>query len=314
MLRDKFLTYNRNFDYFNKFASLYRFIRNTGATVMDLLETFESCRPDLATLLEVCPPLVPRQYSLVDECTNGSSQELNFAFSSIIFPFEPQENGLEIEGISFKRYVRHEGVATGYLHRLWKEQQLMGSPTTDLYISLHTNMNKFAHPESLSAPLIMISAGTGVAPFIGFLQQRRRLKQQSSSQDVGESWLFFGCRDPNFDLLFAEDIAGFLEDSTLSHICLCFSRFFGELPAKLPEILRLKAIIPKDCKYIQDCIASSCKSNHSVNEIADKLGNIHISNDPSNDIDISTRMVELVDKKGGHVRVSKLPFLICFEL
>nr|CDS26451.1 methionine synthase reductase [Hymenolepis microstoma] len=275
-------------------------IKNTSATLMDLLATFESCRPDLNTLLEVCPPFVARQYSLIDECKEASPQELNFAFSNVDFPKDLSNHNMVIEDVTFKRYTRKTGVSTGYIHKLW-EEKLTGDSFPRIFISFRTNLNGFAHPERVSDPLIMISAGTGIAPFIGFLQQRRRFKQQSSH--VGESWLFFGCRDPNYDLLFAEELAGFLEDSTLTHICLCFSRYSGDLPSKLPAFLRSKAIVPADCKYVQDCIASSCNSKKSVEDIADKLESIQLDNSLLNDFAISVRMVQLVGESGGHVRV-----------
>lgn len=267
---------------------------------MDLLATFESCRPGLVTLLEVCPSLVARQYSLVGECNGASPQEISFAFSNVVFREDFSQESDTIDGVTFKRYMRHRGVATGYIHRLWEEKLVVGL-TPRLYISLHPNLNAFAHPESVSDPLIMISAGTGIAPFVGFLQQRRRLKQQSPN--TGESWLFFGCRDPNYDLLFADEFAGFLEDSTLSHICLSFSRFSGDLPSKLPELLRSKAIVPPCCRHVQDCIVSSLPRK-PANNFAEELENLRIEDSVKSGVDIPAKMVQLVYEDRGHVRVS----------
>ncbi|VDO11025.1 unnamed protein product [Rodentolepis nana] len=286
-------------------------IRNTSATLMDLLATFESCHPDLTTILEVCPPFVARQYSLIDECNEATPQELNFAFSNVDFPDVSSNHNMIIEGITFKRYTRKTGVSTGFIHKLW-EEKLKCDYIPRIYISFRTSLNGFAHPERVSDPLIMISAGTGIAPFIGFLQQRRRSKQQFSQ--VGESWLFFGCRDPNYDLLFAEELAGFLEDSTLTHICLCFSRYSGDLPSKLPAILRSRAIVPPDCKYVQDCIASSCNLKNSVEDIADKLERVKLDNSLPNEFVISAKMMQLVCENGGRVRVSKSESFLFFSL
>lgn len=61
----------------------------------------------------------------------------------------------------------------------------------------------FLPPESLSVPLIMVGPGTGIAPFIGFLEFREQQWQETGScSSVGETWLFHGCRHREHDYLF----------------------------------------------------------------------------------------------------------------
>uniref|UniRef100_A0A5K3FC45 Methionine synthase reductase n=1 Tax=Mesocestoides corti TaxID=53468 RepID=A0A5K3FC45_MESCO len=278
-------------------------IKATSATLMDLLETFPSCRPSLEAVLELAPPLARRPYSLVGECRKGSAQEISFAFTMIDFTRELETSPISVDGVTFKRYRRRTGVATGHLRRLWDEKLSTGS-SPGLFVSLFPNHNGFSHPSNVSDPLILICAGTGVAPFIGFLQLRRRLRE--SALAAGESWLIFGCRDPNFDVLFADELADFLEDGTLTHLCLCFSRFTGDLPICLPEIIRSKAYVPPGCRYVQDCItfpnkpAVSIDDSTSISKISDRLADVHLST-PA--VSSPSRLLHLVCNLNGHIRV-----------
>lgn len=70
----------------------------------------------------------------------------------------------------------------------------------------------------------MVGPGTGVAPFIGFLQQRENERRENPEATFGETWLFFGCRHRDRDYLFREELESFVSNGTLSHLKVCFSR------------------------------------------------------------------------------------------
>jgi len=51
-------------------------------------------------------------------------------------------------------------------------------------------------------PMVMVAAGSGLAPMRGFLQERA--VQKKAGRDVAKSLLFFGCRSPNEDYLYSD--------------------------------------------------------------------------------------------------------------
>lgn len=82
----------------------------------------------------------------------------------------------------------------------------------------------FHLPSDPCVPVVMVGPGTGVAPFIGFLQQREKEREANQEATFGEMWLFFGCRHKDKDFLFREELEKFVHNGTLSHLIVCFSR------------------------------------------------------------------------------------------
>ena len=76
----------------------------------------------------------------------------------------------------------------------------------------------FRLPDDGRIPVIMVGAGTGVAPFRAFMQQRE-------AQGIkGNSWLFFGDRHFRSDFLYQLEWQKYLGNGTLEQINLAFSR------------------------------------------------------------------------------------------
>lgn len=173
-----------------------KLISNEGKTLLGLLKKFSSCKNSLEQLLENLPAMKPRPYSI-------SSSPLLTNELKIVFSVVYHNDGTE-------------GLCTGYLEKI--NEKL---PTSiDLYFRKPT---KFRLPENNSTSIVMIGPGTGIAPFIGFLQHRYFLKT-NEGLCFGKSWLFFGCRYSARDYLFSRELNVFLRSNVLSKFNVSFSR------------------------------------------------------------------------------------------
>ncbi|MEU4080616.1 reductase [Streptomyces venezuelae] len=76
----------------------------------------------------------------------------------------------------------------------------------------------FRPPADPTTPMVMVGPGTGVAPFLGFLDERRALGHRAPN------WLFFGEQHRATDFYYAEELTGFLADGTLDRLDTAFSR------------------------------------------------------------------------------------------
>src|SRR4029434_8345171 len=83
----------------------------------------------------------------------------------------------------------------------------------------------FRPPANPHLPMIMVGAGTGVAPFRGFLQERAALAKQGAP--IGKSILFYGCRNSLGDVLYADELTDF-EAGGVTEVPMALSRGAGE--------------------------------------------------------------------------------------
>lgn len=75
----------------------------------------------------------------------------------------------------------------------------------------------------------MVGPGTGIVPFIGFLEERRHIAMtDKNDQKYGTAHLYFGCRRPESDFIFKDFLQNALKDGFLSYLNLAFSRADGE--------------------------------------------------------------------------------------
>ncbi|MFJ4840069.1 molybdopterin-dependent oxidoreductase [Streptomyces sp. NPDC088746] len=76
----------------------------------------------------------------------------------------------------------------------------------------------FRPPADPATPMVMVGPGTGVAPFVGFLDERRALGHRAAN------WLFFGEQREATDFYYRDELDSLRRDSTLTRLDTAFSR------------------------------------------------------------------------------------------
>jgi len=134
-------------------------------------------------------------------------------------------------------------------------------------------------PHRLTTPVIMIGPGTGFAPFRGFIQERCWHKQQG--KEIGDMVLYFGCRHPDHDYIYGDELQKYKEDGVLSELHVAFSRRPGQ-----------------EKVYVQDLLWQNADS---VWKAIDSNGaHIYVCGDARNMArDVQNMFVRIAKEKGG---------------
>jgi len=168
-------------------------------SVLDLLEQFPACELPFGVFLELMPVMNPRYYSI----SSSAMQQPDRCSITVGVVNEPAISG----------NGQYEGVCSNHL--------AVSAPGTTIQASLRSTSDGFRLPDDLQTPVIMIGPGTGIAPFRGFLQERAALK--GAGKDMGDAMLFFGCRHPDQDYIYREELEGYAADG-LVDLQTAFSR------------------------------------------------------------------------------------------
>ena len=152
-------------------------------SVLDLLERFAACELTFEAFLGMLPTLKARQYSI--------------ASSPLSHPHAVALCIAIVEGPALCGHGRFQGVASSFLANT--------TPGTRLAVAVRPSQRHFHPPSDPQTPMVLICAGTGLAPFRGFLQERAA--QAEAGRAVGPALLFFGCDHPEVDFLYRDELA-----------------------------------------------------------------------------------------------------------
>lgn len=161
--------------------------------IVDIVRRFPVAGVMAQGFVSALRPLQPRLYSIASSLAAA-----------------PEEAHLTVAPV---RYALHgetrSGVASGLL---------ADRAAPDAVLPVYVQSNPHFRLPADDVPIIMIGAGTGVAPYRAFMQERE------ARGATGRSWLFFGERNFRTDFLYQSEWQAWLKDGTLGRMDVAFSR------------------------------------------------------------------------------------------
>lgn len=145
-------------------------------------------------LVEQLKPLQPRLYS-ISSSPKANPNEVHITVSTVRY----ENNG-----------SARKGVCSTFLADLATEDTII-----PIFIQKNAHFRPPANPD---APMIMVGPGTGIAPFRGFLQERK------ASGAKGRNWLIFGEQRKDSDFYFYDELEALQKEGFLHRLDTAFSR------------------------------------------------------------------------------------------
>ncbi|KAH9948045.1 bifunctional P-450/NADPH-P450 reductase [Amylocystis lapponica] len=150
-------------------------------SVLDILEDNPGIKITLSRFLTLLPSMRLRQYSIASSPL-AHPQRVTLTISVLAAP------------AASGRAEPFLGVASTYLAGLRAGDRVQ--------LAVRASSAAFHPPVDPTVPLVMLCAGSGLAPMRGFLEERPA--QKEAGREVARSLLFFGCRAPAQDFLYGE--------------------------------------------------------------------------------------------------------------
>mmetsp|Transcript_33434 Transcript_33434/g.52273 ORF Transcript_33434/g.52273 Transcript_33434/m.52273 type:complete len:879 (-) Transcript_33434:54-2690(-) len=185
--------------------------KNEPVQIMDCLDLFPVQPDRFSKLLEILPPLRSRRYSI-------SSSPKNNKLNLCVGVAESKFDGGKV----------HRGMCGGYLEDLDVKTQ------PQVFVYFEEAPSEFDLPDD-NTPIIMISAGTGYAPFRSFLHER------IAREAKGKAYVISGCRSPDLDFIYKDELEESLKKGELTGLFPAFSRCPDVPKTYVQDVIKQKA-------------------------------------------------------------------------
>ena len=211
-------------------------------SVLDILSKFDDIDLPFEELLSMLPPMRTRHYSI------SSSPLANPKHCTITYGV--------IEAPSHSGEGQFHGVAGTYLKSL--------KPGDPIQVSVRPANKAFRLPlQADRTPIMMFGAGTGLAPFRGFIQQRSEMIK-AGNKALAPAILFAGCRSHTKDRLYADEVDEWIGQGAVN-VKYAFSKESDHPSAE-------------GCSYVQDRMV---KDRHDIYDMWDKGVKIYTCGTPT---------------------------------
>ena len=191
-------------------------VYNKRLSVFDLLRLHPACELPFAVYLEMLALLQPRYYSI------SSSPLADSGRVSVTVGV--------VRGAARSGLGEYRGAASNYL-------AARGAGDV-VHAALRETKAGFRLPDDPATALVMIGPGTGLAPFRAFLRERAALATKGVT--LGPAMLFFGCRRPDEDFLYAGELKDYAARG-LVDLHVAFSRAPDAPKTYVQDLMRREA-------------------------------------------------------------------------
>ncbi|KAH9204492.1 putative cytochrome P450 oxidoreductase OrdA-like protein [Leptodontidium sp. 2 PMI_412] len=189
-------------------------ILNKRRSPLDILEDYPAAALPLSDFLAMLPPMRIRQYS-ISSSPLPDPTTATITWSVLDTPSKSAGS---------KRFL---GVASNYLSSVEEGDRI--------HVAVKPSHSNFHPPADIeNTPVIMFCAGTGLAPFRGFVQERAM--QVQAGRKLAPAYLFIGCAHPEKDTLFSNEFSQWEKDGVVK-LFYAFSKSSSQ---------------SKGCRYVQD--------------------------------------------------------------
>ena len=188
-------------DYLNNEKKMEEFLIKR-YNISDFIKEFDSLQLSLQELSEIFPTITPRYY------TCSSSYNKNNKTIELI-----------ISLVSWKgpnKDIRF-GLTSNYFNDLYKSKSFLKK---EEFVNLSIKESSFKLPEDLTTPILMLCTGSGIAPFISFLEELEFNKNSNKY----ETYLIFGAMNRQNDFICEKELEEFKKKGILTEYYTAFSR------------------------------------------------------------------------------------------
>jgi len=262
----------------------YQCLTGDGSSRLTLREFFELYLPsaeiDFSTFVQLCPRQRSRPYTIA-----SSSREDPSTIGICVSIVQEDLSNLAtvLEDLAKRGHSPPRGAALlesrGQSARLFRglcSAALCTRTEKGDKLWINARASTFRLPRRSVVPVIMIGAGTGMAPFRGFIREFR-----AEGGVRTKTILFFGCRRSDEDFLYKDELEEALEKKWLGELVTAFSRE-QEKKIYVQDRVRergadMAQLLLKEGAYLYVC-GSTSMGNSVRNELATALGSMdHVS-------------------------------------